>query len=95
VGRSKASVAEFNYSAAMKAKGGAWSFDELNKYLANPRGVIPGTAMSFAGLSRAQQRADMIDFLRTHADSPLPLPKAAANAPASATPAAPPAGQKK
>ena len=95
VGRQKASEAGFNYSAAMKAKGGTWTFDELNKYLANPRGVVPGTAMSFAGLSRAQQRADMIDFLRTHADNPLPLPKAATNAPAPAAPAAPPAGQKK
>ena len=87
VARQKASVAGFNYSAAMKGKGGTWSFDELNKYLADPRGVVPGTAMSFAGLKRDQQRADVIDFLRTHADSPVPLPKAAENAPAPAAPA--------
>ena len=37
----------------MKAKGGNWTFDELNKFLANPRGYIPGTNMTFAGLSRA------------------------------------------
>jgi cytochrome c len=91
VGGQKASVAGFNYSAAMKAKGGTWSFDELNKYLANPRGVVPGTNMTFAGLSRDQQRADVIDFLRTHADNPLPLPKAVENAPAAAAPD----GQKK
>ena len=48
----------------MKAKGGNWTFDELNKFLTNPRGYIPGTAMTFAGLSREQQRADVIDFLR-------------------------------
>jgi len=71
----------FNFSAAMKGKGGTWSFDELNKFLTNPRGYIPGTAMTFAGLSRAEQRADVIDYLRTLADNPLPLPKAAEGSP--------------
>src|SRR5664280_712033 len=93
VGRQRATEAGFNYSAAMKAKGGAWSFGELYAFLASPRGVIPGTNMTFAGLTRGQQRADVIDFLHTLADSPLPLPKAAANAPApaDAAPAAKPA----
>ena len=60
VGRPRASEAGFNYSAAMKAKGGKWTFDELNKFLANPRGYIPGTNMTFAGLSRgpAARRRD-------------------------------------
>ncbi|HZL39612.1 MAG TPA: cytochrome c family protein [Pseudolabrys sp.] len=84
VGRQRASEPGFSYSAAMKAKGGTWTFDELNKFLTNPRGYITGTAMTFAGLSREQQRADVIDFLHTLSDSPLPLPKAAANAPAPA-----------
>jgi cytochrome c len=66
----------FNFSAAMKAKGGTWTYDELNKFLANPRGYIPGTAMSFAGISRDQQRADLIAYLRAQADSPQPLPTA-------------------
>lgn len=80
----------FNFSAAMKAKGGTWSYDELNKFLANPRGYIPGTAMTFAGLSRDTQRADVIAFLRTQADSPVPLPPPTAqNAPAPAGGAAP------
>jgi cytochrome c len=85
VNRARASEAGFNYSAAMKGKSGAWSFDELNKFLANPRSYIPGTAMTFAGLSRAEQRADVIDYLHTLADNPAPLPKAAEGAP-------PPAG---
>lgn len=72
----------FNFSAAMKSKGGEWTYDELNKFLANPRGYIPGTAMTFAGLSRAAQRADVIAYLRTLADSPKPLPAAAAAPPA-------------
>lgn len=77
----------FNFSAAMKAKGGEWTYDELNKFLANPRGYIPGTNMTFAGISRDTQRADVIAFLRQHADSPKPLPTAGAK-PAEAPPAA-------
>ena len=75
----------FNFSAAMKGKGGTWTFDELNKFLANPRGYIPGTAMTFAGISKPEQRADVIDYLHTLTDNPVPLPKAAEGAP-------PPAG---
>src|SRR5262249_11051740 len=56
VGRPRASVSGFNYSPAMKAKGGEWTFEELGKFLMNPRGDIPGTAMTFAGITRAQQR---------------------------------------
>ena len=89
VGRPKASEAGFNYSAGMKAKGGNWTFGDLYGFLANPRGYVPGTNMTFAGLSRGQQRADVIDYLNTLSGSPLPMPKAAA-----AAPAAPPAAKK-
>lgn len=78
VGRAKASAAGFNYSAAMKAKGGEWSYEELGKFLANPRGYVPGTSMSFAGIQRGGDRASVIAYLRTLADNPLPLPQAAA-----------------
>jgi cytochrome c len=81
----------FNFSAAMKSKGGEWTYDELNKFLANPRGYIPGTNMTFAGISRDAQRADVIAFLRQQADTPAPLPTASA---APAAPAAPPAAKK-
>lgn len=77
VDRDRASEAGFNYSAPMKAKGGKWTFDELNKFLTNPKGYIPGTAMGFAGLPKDSERADVIDYLRTLADSPVPLPTAA------------------
>jgi cytochrome c len=79
----------FNFSAAMKAKGGKWTFDELNKFLTDPRAYIPGTAMTFAGLSRESQRADVIAFLDKQSDNPVPLPKAAANTPAPAAAPAP------
>jgi len=78
VGRKRASEAGFNYSAAMKAKGGEWSFEELDKFLANPRGYIPGTAMGYTGMPRDTQRADVINYLHTLADKPVDLPKAAA-----------------
>jgi cytochrome c len=86
----------FNFSAAMKSKGGKWTFDELNKFLAGPREYIPGTAMTFAGIKNDQQRADVIAFLDTLSDNPVPLPKPeAAAAPAGGAPAggAPAGGQ--
>ena len=77
VGRARASGPDFNYSAAMKTKGGEWTWDELNKFLKDPRGYIPGTAMTFAGMTRDSQRADVINYLHTLADKPLDLPKVA------------------
>ena len=67
----------FNFSAAMKAKGGEWTFDDLNKFLANPKAFVPGTAMGFAGISKDSERADVIAYLATLADKPVPLPTAA------------------
>jgi cytochrome c len=67
----------FNFSAAMKAKGGTWTDEELNKFIANPKGYIPGTAMGFAGIPKDSERADVIAYLHTLADSPVPLPTAA------------------
>jgi cytochrome c len=95
VGRKIASVAGFNYSAALKAKNGTWTFDALNKWLTDPRNDVPGTAMTFAGLTNEKQRADVIAYLDTLSKNPVPLPKAAENAPANppaAAPASPPAG---
>jgi cytochrome c len=81
VGRAKASVAGFNYSAAMKGKGGNWTLDELNEYLKSPRTMVPGTNMNFAGIPRPQERADLLTFLNAKADNPAPLPKEAGIAP--------------
>jgi cytochrome c len=73
----------FNFSSAMKAKGGTWTYQELDKFLTDPRGYIPGTLMTFAGIENDQQRADVIDYLHTLSDNPKALPKAEAqNAPA-------------
>lgn len=85
VDRPKAAVANFNYSAAMKAKGGNWSYEDLDVYLTNPKAFVPGTNMSYAGMPRGSQRADLINYLHTLADNPVALPKAAEAAPASPT----------
>jgi cytochrome c len=105
VGRPKA-TGGFDYSAALKGKGGNWTVEDLDKFLTNPKSFAPGTKMSFAGLPRGGERADVIAFLNSKADNPAPLPKAAdagpaakpAEAPAAgaaAKPAEAPAGQKK
>jgi cytochrome c len=60
----------------MKAKGGTWTFEELNKFLANPKGYIPGTAMGFAGVPKDSERADIIAYLNKNSDKPEPLPAA-------------------
>jgi cytochrome c len=88
VGRPVASLPGFNYSAALKAKGGTWTFDALNTWLKNPRADVPGTLMTFAGFDDEQERADVIDYLNSNSDNPLPLPKAAQAAPAPANPPA-------
>src|ERR1700730_13020807 len=64
----------FNFSTAMKAKGGTWTDDDLNKFLANPKGFIPGTAMGFAGIPKDSERADVVAYLHTLADKPVALP---------------------
>jgi cytochrome c len=80
INRPKASEAGFAYSDAIKSKGGNWTIDDLNQFLANPRGYAPGTKMTFVGLPKGSERADVIAYLNTLADNPAPLPKAAQNA---------------
>ena len=67
----------FNFSAAMKAKSGTWTYDDLNKFIASPKGFVPGTAMGFAGIPKDSERADVIAYLRSLSDNPAPLPTAA------------------
>lgn len=74
VGAPHAHLASYNYSPAMKGSGGIWDYAALDKYLENPRAVVPGTKMTFAGLKKPQDRADIIAYLRTLSDNPQPLP---------------------
>lgn len=82
VGAEKAHLDNFSYSAAMAEAEGEWTYEELDAFLANPRAALPGTKMAFAGLSRVEERANVIAYLRSLSDDPLPLPEAAAEAPA-------------
>lgn len=78
VERARASVAGFGYSPAMKAaaeKSPKWDFETLNTFIKNPKGAVAGTSMAFAGLPSADQRADLIAYLRKQADAPVDLPK--------------------
>lgn len=74
VGRKAAQVAGFAYSEPMKAHP-EWTYEELAKFVHNPRGVVPGTKMVFAGVEDPAELADLLAYLRTLADSPVPLPK--------------------
>ncbi len=75
VDREKASVPGFDYSAALKAKGGKWTYADLDEWLTSPSKYAPGTKMGYAGEEDAQKRADIIDYLHTLSKSPVPLPK--------------------
>lgn len=68
IGRKKGAHPGFRYSAAMKAEGGTWSAISLAEYLHNPRRRLPGTTMAFGGLSRPDDIANIIGYLRTLSD---------------------------
>ncbi len=65
VGRAVGGVAGFSYSDAMAAHGGDWTPEELDHFLTKPKDFIPGTKMSFAGLPKAEDRANLIKWLET------------------------------
>jgi cytochrome c len=64
------------YSAAMKKASIVWNDEALNKWLANPDSVVPGTSMTFAGLQDPSAREDVIAYLKAVADGKaLPAPQ--------------------
>ena len=65
VGRGVASIDGFNYSDAMASRGGEWSVTALNEFLANPKGTVPGTKMSFSGVKKDGARANLLLFLQS------------------------------
>ncbi len=74
-GRNEGSVEGFGYSAAMKARTDkVWDAEALDHFLKAPKAYVPGTAMAFAGIGKADTRADVVAYLNTLADSPKPLP---------------------
>jgi cytochrome c len=94
VGRPKGTEGGFAYSDALKKKGGNWTIQEINEFIQAPQKYVPGTKMSFAGLPRGSERADVIAYLNSKSDNPQPLPKAA-DAGGAPKAAEAPAGEKK
>ena len=74
IGRKKASHEGFSYSSALQAKGGEWTYEDINHMIFKPQAFVRGTKMAFAGLPKEQDRADLIAYLRTMNDNPPPLP---------------------
>jgi cytochrome c len=75
VGNKKAHSGSFAYSDAMKNKGGNWSYEDLFAFLHKPKEFLPGTKMTFAGISDSKAVANVVAYLRTTGDNPPPLPK--------------------
>ena len=82
----------YAFSEALASKGGTWDFNNLSEWLANPKKFAPGTKMTFAGLSKPEDRADVIAFMNAKSDAPKPLPAAPAAAAPDASAAKPGTG---
>ena len=69
-------VGGFGYSSALTAfgEGKVWDYESLNGFLWKPKKYMKGTAMGFAGIKKAQDRADLVAYLRSLSASPAPLP---------------------
>ncbi len=77
VGAKKQNVSGFTYSGALNVQGEEyWTYASLNKFLWKPKKYAPGTKMSYVGIKKPEDRAAMVAWLRTLADSPKPLPNA-------------------
>ncbi|KNG94111.1 c-type cytochrome [Pseudaestuariivita atlantica] len=65
VGRDVGSVDGYGYSGALVQVAEVWTPENLNGFLENPKGWAPGTKMSYSGLRKAEDRADLIAYLGT------------------------------
>jgi cytochrome c len=73
IGRKAGSVEGYNYSDANKKSGITWSEEEFTKYIQDPKGVVPGTKMAFAGIKDPQKIKDLIAYLHTFDKAPVKL----------------------
>jgi len=69
-----ASKADYNYSSALREKGGEWNYDAMFAFLKSPKRYVKGTKMSFGGLRKPEQIADIMAYMRQHSDTTYPLP---------------------
>ena len=70
---------DFAYTDALKSKPGSWDWESMSAWLKSPKAYAPGTKMTFAGLSKPEDRANLIAWLNQQGDAPLPLPAAPAS----------------
>ena len=89
VGRAVASHEGFGYSDAMKQHGGDWTYEALNEFLTSPKAAVPGTAMTFAGLKKPEERANILAYLKSISPNAPEFPVAEAAPAAEPAPAAP------
>ena len=68
----KASIEGYSYSSGLSSIGGSWTIQDLNMWLKSPKKYAPGNKMSFAGLRKTKDRANMIAFLNSISDEPVP-----------------------
>lgn len=98
MGRPIASVSGFSYSKGLQEKAATdktWTFEHMAAFLENPRAYAPGTKMAYAGMKNRERKADMLAYMRTLADNPIPLPEVQAAAAGGDKPAGDkPAGDK-
>lgn len=73
IGRKAGSVEGYNYSDANKKSGITWTEEEFTKYIQDPKGVVPGTKMAFAGIKDPQKIKDLIAYLHTFDKTPVKL----------------------
>ena len=75
VGRKHGSAAGFAYSEAMAAKSAEdWTYEALNAFLKAPKEAVAGTKMTYGGMKKDKDRADLLAYLASLSDSPLPFP---------------------
>ncbi len=73
LGAAKAHHADYAYSAALKGKGGNWTYEDMFAFLKKPAAFVPGTKMTFAGIGKPTEIADLVAYLRKQNDNPPAL----------------------
>jgi len=85
VGRPEGGLSDFAYSEGMlehNANGDVWTYENLNAFITSPKTYVPGTKMTFAGVRSPEERADILAYLQTLSNDPVPFPEPEAAAPA-------------
>ena len=75
VGNHTAHKPDFDYSDAVKDAGKQWTYENLDHWITAPAEFIPGTKMAFAGIKKADQRADLLAYLAQNSPDAPPFPK--------------------